>query len=333
MAKNFFITKNASVFPSTYRIANAAGRYTSEQNFTNLVKSLSKKDSFVVSWLNNVLKVVIDGYYFEIKEYSKQSSGPLSIGTNKVNDYLMNVESGGTQLDEGSLFKGCYYDSTKPSSGSYLQVLDADGNIINQGYIDALCDSNGNWINISNLVITDDGKIDVSSIDFSTLTEYLYIAKFIAEGATKLVYQDGSGVSAGNSGNRLIYFDNGYVKDSDEDIGTNVRPVYVSGGVITQTAYQLKSTVEGGSINKLAYYSGTNTIDDYTSTIGSGTKPMYLDNGVPKASSSTVGSKGLISQNVYLNSGVLTAGQKITISKSTPSGTAGEGDLWFVIGG
>lgn len=68
----FYPSSNVAVFPSAYRQFNRSGKFTSEQNFTNMIKALAGKDSFVVDIITrdneDYLAVVIDGYYFEIKD-------------------------------------------------------------------------------------------------------------------------------------------------------------------------------------------------------------------------------------------------------------------------
>ena len=66
-----FTTDKVIVFPSAYRGQNAssASKYTSEQNITNLIKSMISNDdgSFVVGYTSSgVLKVIISGYIEKI---------------------------------------------------------------------------------------------------------------------------------------------------------------------------------------------------------------------------------------------------------------------------
>jgi len=187
---SYFSSGNVKVFPSSYRTQYASGKFTSEENLTSIVKALAGKDSFVVgftptggSTAKGVLKVVIDGYYFEITDF--EVSGTKTLYIRKDAGYLVNFGDATRNLDATAGFTGI--SDTAGTSGEYysLQVC-KDSRIINLGYIDALCDSDGNWIDISNLIITNDGKIDPSSIDFNSIQNYIYVAKFIAEGATQL---------------------------------------------------------------------------------------------------------------------------------------------------
>lgn len=126
-----------------------------------------------------------------------------------------------------------------------------------------------------------------------------------------------------------IYLDGGTPKAISSTVGGATTPIYSNAGTLTACTYSLSATVNSGTANKLAYYSGTNAVSQYSSSIGSGTKPMYLNAGVPTASNSTVGSK---SQLVYMNSGTLTGGIKITYGTSLPStSSASAGDVFILV--
>ena len=234
----FFTTKDSSVFPSTYRIVDNGGKYTSERNLTNILKAISSSDSFVVGYENvdgvNILKFVINGYYFEIKNITLQSN--LYVGITVKNDYLVSSIDESPDLDVDSKFTGCYYDFGTAPTGC-LQITNAAGELINLGYISPLTDADGNWIDISNLVFTDNGKIDASSIDFSTLVKWTEALNLMAGGALALYKENGSGnyvtIGAG-SGTKLIYFANGVPVESNSSIGGTDTPVYLNSGTITK---------------------------------------------------------------------------------------------------
>lgn len=56
------------VFPCVSRGADyeSAAKIMSEKNITNIIKSITDKESYIISWDDDVLKCVIKGYYFEI---------------------------------------------------------------------------------------------------------------------------------------------------------------------------------------------------------------------------------------------------------------------------
>ena len=81
----YVLSKDIRVFPCAYRgyydtdgtdakVFDPEARSTTESNFTNTFQKLSlNKTSYVVDWssngTSNILKCVIDGYYFEIKTF------------------------------------------------------------------------------------------------------------------------------------------------------------------------------------------------------------------------------------------------------------------------
>lgn len=71
MAKGYFKSTDIKVFPCTYRDPefDPESRLNTEANFAllNRYGSGYNHSSYIVSWENNLLKVVIGGYYFEIR--------------------------------------------------------------------------------------------------------------------------------------------------------------------------------------------------------------------------------------------------------------------------
>ena len=306
-ASGFFDTGNISVFPSTYRIVDAAGRYTSESNFANILRALSdtKDDGFVVDFTGSsisspgTLKFVIYGYYFEIRNFTPTSHKNRTFYINVKNGYLVNVNNDSTTLDSTTDgFLGLTFNTKSGDNIKSLKVTDGNGNIINRGFITGLSDSStGNWMDISKFsgikIIesgANKGKIDATSIDFSTLSRYTYLINVITEGATKL----------GSWGSNTF---------TPYKVGSNTanaaQPIYFETGIPKEL------TVNSGANNK----------------------PVYLNSGKITPINATVGGKGLSREEMYISNGTFTKGNKITISTSIPSGTGENGDLWFVIGG
>ena len=82
---NYFKSTDVKIFPCAYRGQNInpeASSFT-EYNFTNIYsKQGEKKESFIISYTENELKCVIDGYYFEItnlNNYEKSDYKYLAI--------------------------------------------------------------------------------------------------------------------------------------------------------------------------------------------------------------------------------------------------------------
>ena len=72
---SYIQSDHVKVFPSTYRTEYLQGKYTSEENFVNIINSITDIKSYVLDWTFPVLKVVINGYYFEIR-LSNQNLSP-----------------------------------------------------------------------------------------------------------------------------------------------------------------------------------------------------------------------------------------------------------------
>ena len=170
MANFFHGTGNSDVFPSTYRTERITGRYTSELNFVNIIKSLSNVESFVIDYNNNTLKIIIGGYYFELRSLTNLGVN-LYAGIKVINGYLHSFESVTTTMDNGGFFKGLALNNGGTPDGSTvsLQITDGEGKIINKGFIKELVDSKGNWLDIKKFF----GKLADGSIGSDTKPIYL----------------------------------------------------------------------------------------------------------------------------------------------------------------
>ena len=151
------------VFPSAYRTYNVRGRYTSEKNFTNMIKSLADKESFVVSFKVNGankfddigdvqgnLMVIVQGYLFELTLFKLPATCWVGIKVDS-NGYLLSTSGTDTNLDNDLFeFTGLEISTSAPSSTSelyWLQVT-SGGKLVNTGYIEKLTDDQGNWYNL-----------------------------------------------------------------------------------------------------------------------------------------------------------------------------------------
>ena len=129
-------SKNIIIFPCVSRdikddeheIAVKA-KLMSEENITNIVKSITDKNSYLLSYDNGVFKFILDGYYVELTE-------TLS-GTKYVQ--LQKTISGNHTVLEGDaeqVFTGISIieDKQELVSGEYL-CLCADGKIPENSYL------------------------------------------------------------------------------------------------------------------------------------------------------------------------------------------------------
>ncbi len=116
-------SNKVSVFPSVYRTFNPSGKFTNETNFANIVKSIVDKNSYVVSYSDEILRLVIFGYYFVIEDVT---SLPLWAAIHVEEDTLarcfnlVNFVDNSTTLDDTATntFRGLYFGTTgTPPSG------------------------------------------------------------------------------------------------------------------------------------------------------------------------------------------------------------------------
>ena len=190
----YYKSDSVLAFPVTYRAYNVGGKYTSETNITNLLKAFIKNKSFVIDDVSdNVLKVVIGGYYFEIAFSAFQNSKvptDLYLGIKISNGYLVNFADNTITLDDGTNFKALAGNiGSKPAGCTYsLRVTDSNGNLMNTGFIPSIVDpTTGIWYDFTNIfkILTADGKIDPTYIDKSIAA---YFPLFTVGAAEKLVY-------------------------------------------------------------------------------------------------------------------------------------------------
>ena len=132
MADNYVKSNSIGVFPSVFRTYTPAGKFTNETNFANIVKSVVDRDSYVLSYKSNILRLVIFGYYFVIEGIT---SPPLWAAIRVAADTLarcynlVNYDDSSVDLDTGgadSSFKGIrlgYEETGKPSASETIKVL------------------------------------------------------------------------------------------------------------------------------------------------------------------------------------------------------------------
>lgn len=75
----FVSTSNIEVFPSTKRgLIKPEARAFTEKNVSRLVNKLTDKDSYIISYENNILEFSIHGYYFKVTNVENQLLTPLN---------------------------------------------------------------------------------------------------------------------------------------------------------------------------------------------------------------------------------------------------------------
>lgn len=146
---NFFKTANVDMFPSAYRKIETKGKYTSEENFVNIINSVVDYDRYVLSTEDSFprepLKVVLHGYYFEIEGFSLNTYPNLWVGI-KVEqgaNALVDFDTSSTTIDENvenGNFKGLAYTtdvngfnvSDTTNYKYYTLQVSSNGSLVNQ---------------------------------------------------------------------------------------------------------------------------------------------------------------------------------------------------------
>lgn len=128
---NFFSTESVDMFPSAYRVVSTKSKFTSEENFVNIINSIVDKDCYVLSLDDTdegpILKVVLHGYYFEIKDFNLSENPDFYVaikveqGANAIVNFNNNsvantqINNGNivdTQIDVNGEFTGLAYSKT-----------------------------------------------------------------------------------------------------------------------------------------------------------------------------------------------------------------------------
>lgn len=253
MASGYYNSTKVVSFPVTYRTQTAGGKYTSEVNITNLLKTFIKNKSFVASYDNGMLKVVINGYYFEYKISQLLEHQNLYLYIRVINGYLVNIDDGSVNLDSDGKFKGLAYcdGGTLPPVGSdifTLKVTDGEGNLINTGFIPTITDENGNWYDFSKLInifIVDNNDVYIDPHYIKDIA--VTFNNFTVGAAKKLVDNAGNGISKGKIGvtvgsnieEQWIYFNNGIPKNGNKITISNSTPGS-SAGVLGDFWFQVR---------------------------------------------------------------------------------------------
>lgn len=159
MAFDYLISENVEVFPSTGRTYNPGGKFTSEHNFINIIKSTTDEihrtsagkrvynDGYIVNHTTvdgvTNLRCVIHGYLF-VLDLSIKANTWLGILVRNDDERLVAWDVVGNDLDgvinSNSVFKGivAITSESDPTEGInydgytryYLQISDATGEII-----------------------------------------------------------------------------------------------------------------------------------------------------------------------------------------------------------
>ena len=117
------------------------GKSITEQNLTSLLSTFlgNELTGFVISKDSTSLMFMLNGYYFRITDSSILNSKPLYVSLSfndpSANEYRYligdSVEDDAAAVPE---YRGLSFTTNEPSSGIYLQLLDASGNVPIESY-------------------------------------------------------------------------------------------------------------------------------------------------------------------------------------------------------
>lgn len=258
----YYESDNVHVFPSAYRKKFAAGKYTSEYNFTNIINSIVDVDSYVLSTdetlaNDHTLRVVIHGYYFEIKEFSKPSGKLyLAIKVEKNNhNALVQYGNGSnydeTALDDNTYFKGLYYGNEYPNdSGEEYYTI----------YRLQVCNDSGELINKV--------RLSTDSVFFGDVEDNEDLTGELNKKQNSLVVTKESGLELSADSNLKINdkynrtLESAYLNSSG--VGSSIQPIYINAN---------------GEFNALSGSSGTAQVNSSGSTRYSYTQSALITNG------------------------------------------------------
>lgn len=294
---DYISSANITVFPSTYRTNYPNGKFTSENNFVNIInsiididKSISKLSStkgFVVDYNSDTIKFVIHGYYFEAKDVlsaiSIPNGGKLYAKIRVTNDShsLVNYDQSNVSLDnDNGRFTGVSFDTdsvldTREGTTAYALELaeKIDGKIYIKNRIKFVTDS---------IQYVDEKKQPQS------LTAEL--------NAKQYKLKNGDGIAE--------------IKNEQNE--ENVIK-------LTESAWKAIKSISG---------------EDGLKSVGSGTQFVYANKGEIVATTASVGTKAsnsnLTSTTMIMSGGNLIPGVSIYASTSTPPADKGSvGDIWL----
>lgn len=294
----YLTTNGVSVFPTSYRKEDTGGKYTSEQNFVNILNSIVDHKDYVIGVTKNddqknVLEFVIHGYYFRVLESELSDLG---------NNFYFNIE-----VEKGSVASDALVAYT--TSSTIDKNMDtADGKFRGLYYdtVDHSAEST-EYYNIYSLKIS--RTPGTSGYTYDTIFKF---------DSSKLMY-DGNDISAGT---RL----NG--KSVTEVLDLKQNELVAGDGIaIDESTNTLSLTSEQAE-----------RLHSLDNGLGSSTKFIYFDknNNEFKETDASIGHRYTVdnsyitSQNVFINEGNIAEGVKFFASKNSPQQQYGSnGDFWF----
>ena len=127
---------DVTIFPCVSRVIKddtltpLKAKLMSEENITNIIKSITDNQSYVISYDNGVFKLILDGYYIEL---SAECSGTKYLQLAYKEESGDHILIQGDDGVAGGDFDGLFISDTKPDSGTYLCLCEG-GKIPSDSY-------------------------------------------------------------------------------------------------------------------------------------------------------------------------------------------------------
>lgn len=131
MSEYYFTSSNVDVFPSSLREIGTS-KLTTEKNLTNILKSTTDKESYIINWTDqDVLQLVVKGYRFDVKNarqiLESQFSGDVYVKINiQEESNLLTAVDGTLTLDSNNEFKGLLFSDTEGD----LKILEGEDQVV-----------------------------------------------------------------------------------------------------------------------------------------------------------------------------------------------------------
>ena len=202
MPTNYVPSSLIEVFPSSTREGN--NLFTNEANLTNMIKTITDRESFICGEDSTYLEFVIKGYYFKVTKAALVSTDLSTIRASVVigetsSESFQNLkpQDGKTTLDNNGIFYGVKFDSSAITGDLLLGTVGSEGFKAAES---SKIKFEGPSIGINNIE-----KINtITSATVGSHTTPMYI-----DGGTLTASDATVGSNSGAQGYRGIYMNNG----------------------------------------------------------------------------------------------------------------------------
>lgn len=287
----YFKSRDVHVFPSYNRLANwefnewesqlsewnldnsseskynSDSKFNSEYNYINMLKSITDYNSFVIRCDNEIIELVINGYYFKVK-HGENETWP-SLNNNlyfiiKVKDNsksLINYSEEEGELDQSNEFKGLFYTYEQPSYAEeneyILQACDR-GEVINKIKFKGENISYNSTLTIKDKLDTKQNILTASN-GLNISNDTLEIDKTINNNRAELV----SRVANKGNSSKFVYLNNAYAIETNVSKGSEHYVVTVDDKKyhFTRSTYTVDGEIKDGRGFFYSEYSYTYFVD------------------------------------------------------------------------